>query len=92
MSRICAKEFIELNWLNVHDRYLQFIVSNQGFWISFPNPWSDIFKVFKNQCPDYFNEVFCPVDDNGVATFSCNKKSKLTFCKSKLGMKSLLYV
>ena len=28
MSRICVKEFLELNWLNVQDRYLQFIVSN----------------------------------------------------------------
>ena len=24
MSRICAKEFLELNRLNAHDRYLQF--------------------------------------------------------------------
>ena len=51
MSRICVNEFLELNWLNVHDRYLQFIVS-------------DIFKFYNNQCPDYFNEVFCPIDDN----------------------------
>ena len=70
MSRICAKEFLELNWLNVHDRYLEFIVS-------------DIFKFCNNQCPDYFNEVFCPFDDNGVVTRSCNKKLKLPFRKSK---------
>ena len=73
MSRICAKEFIELNWLNVHDRYLQLIVS-------------DIFKFNINQCPNYFNEVFCPVDKNGVATHSCNRKLKLPFCKLKLWM------
>ena len=79
MSRIFVNEFLELNWLNVHDRYLQFIVS-------------DIFKSYNNQCPDYFNEVFCPVDDNGVATRSCNKKSKLPSRKSKLGMQSLSYV
>ena len=79
ISRICVNEFVELNWLSVHDRYLQFIVS-------------DIFKFYNNQCPDYFNEVFCPVDDNGVATRCCNKKLKLPFCKSKLGMQSLSYV
>ena len=45
MSRICVKEFLELNWLNVHDRYLQFIVS-------------DVLKFENNQCPDHFNEVF----------------------------------
>ena len=42
MSRICVNEFLELNWLNVHDRYLQFI-------------FSDIFKFYNNQCADYFN-------------------------------------
>ena len=63
MSRICVNKFLELNWPNVHDRYLQFIVSN-------------IFKFYNNQCPDYFNGVFCPVDDNGVTTRCCNKKMK----------------
>ena len=79
MPRTCAKEFLELNWLNVHDRYLQFIVF-------------DIFRFCNNQCPNYFNEVFWPVDDNGLATRSCNKKLKLPFRKSKLGMQSLSYV
>ena len=72
-------EFLESNWLNVRDRYIQFIVS-------------DIFKLYNNQCPNYFNEVFCPVDDNRVATRCCNKKLKLPLRKSKLGMQSLSYV
>ena len=79
MSRICAKEFLELNWFDVHDRYLQLTVS-------------DIFKFHNSQCPDYFNEVFCPVDDSGVATRSRNKNLKLPFRKSKLGMQSLSHV
>ena len=79
MSRICVDEFLELNWLNVHDRYLQFIVS-------------DIFKFYNNQCPDYFSEVFCPVDTNEIAVCCCNKKMKLPFLKTKLGMQSLLYI
>ena len=79
MSRICVKELLELNWLNVHDRYLQFIVSG-------------IFKFYNNQCPDYFNEAYRPVGHNGVATYCCNKKLKLPFRKSKLGMQSLLHV
>ena len=66
MSRICAKEFLELNWLNVYDRYLQMIVS-------------DIFKFYYSQCPGYFNEIFCLVDNNRVATCSCKEKLKLTF-------------
>ena len=54
------EKFLELNWLNVHDRYQQFTVS-------------DIFKFYKNQCADYFNEVFCSVDGNGVAMRFCSK-------------------
>ena len=53
---------------------------------------SDIFKFYNNQCPDYFNEIFCPVDNNGVATRCYNKKLKLPFRKSKLGMQSFAYV
>ena len=79
MSRICVNEFLELNWFYVHDRSLQFIFSN-------------IFNFHNNQCLDYFNEVFCPVDNNGVATCCCNKKLKLPFHKSKLGMQSLSYI
>ena len=79
MSRICVKEFLELKWLYVHHRYLQFI-------------YSDIFKFYNNQSPDCFNEVLCPVDDNGVAMRCFNKKLKLPFCRSKLGMQSLSYV
>ena len=78
MSRVCAKEFLELNWLNLRDRYLQFIVS-------------DIFKFYNNQWPHYFNEVLYLADDNGADTLSCNKKLKLPFCKPKLGMQSLSY-
>ena len=64
------------NWLNVHDRYLQFIVSN-------------IFKFQNNQCPSYFDELSCPVGEKGVITRSSNKKLNLTFRKTKLGIQSL---
>ena len=73
------KKFLELDLLKLHDRYLQCIVS-------------DIFEFYNSQCPDYFNEVFCPVDDNGVATRCCNKKLKLSLRRSKLEMQSLSHV
>ena len=69
-SKIRVKEFLQLSWLNFHDRYLQFIVS-------------DIFKFQNDQCPDYFDELFCPVGENGVITRSSNKKIKATFSKNK---------
>ena len=58
-SKIRVKEFLQLNWLNVHDRYLQFIVS-------------DIFKFHSDQCPDYFAKLFCPAGENDVITSSSN--------------------
>ena len=78
-SKIHVKEFLLLNWLNVHDRYLQLIVS-------------DIFKFQNDQCPDYFNKIFCLVGENGVITCSSNKKLKLPFRKTKRGIQSLSYV
>ena len=60
------EKLLELYWLNVHDGHLQLIVS-------------DIFKFYKNQCTDYFNEVFCSVDDNGVAMRSCSKNWNYLF-------------
>ena len=79
MLRICAEEFLELNQLRVHDRNLQFVVSN-------------IFEFSSNQYPDYLNEVFCTVDDDGLASRSSSQKLKLSFCKSKIGKQCLLYV
>ena len=78
-SKIRVKEFLQSNWLNVHNRHLQFI-------------GSDIFKFQNDQCPDYFNEIFCPVGENGVITRSSDKKLKLPFPKTKLGIQSLSYV
>ena len=70
-SKTPVKEFLQLNWLNVHDRYLQFIVF-------------DISKFQNDQCPDYFEEIFCPVGENAVITRSSNeKKIKATFSKNK---------
>ena len=60
MSRIFAKELLELNWLKINDRYLQFIES-------------DISKFYNSQCPEYFNKIFYTANDNGVATRSRNE-------------------
>ena len=44
---------------------------------------SDIFKFQNGQYPNYFDELFCPVDENDVITRSSNKKIKSIFPKSK---------
>ena len=76
-SKIYVKEFLQLDRLT--NRYLQFIVSN-------------IFKFHNNQCPDYFDELFCPIGKNSVIMHSSNKKLKVPFEKTKLGIQSLSYV
>ena len=48
--------------------------------------YNSLFLIFLNV------KFFCTVDNYGVATRSCNKKLKLPFHKSKLGMQSLSYV
>ena len=53
---------------------------------------SYIFKFQNDQCPDYSDELFCPVGENGVITCSSNKKLKLPFQKTKVGIQSLSYV
>ena len=70
-SKIHVKEFLQLNWLNVHDKYLQFTVS-------------DNFQFQNDQCPDYFDDLFSPIGENGVITRSSSQKFKLLFQKTKL--------
>ena len=53
---------------------------------------SEIFKFQNNQCPDYFDELFCNVEENGVIKCSSNYELKLHFQKIKLGIQSLSYV
>ena len=75
-----------------------------GFQISLKN--QNFFKLHKtsasgsaysklkgqnDQCLNYFDELFCPVGENGVITRSSNKQLKLPFRKTKLGIKSLSY-
>ena len=71
-SKIFIKELLQFYWLNVHDRYLQFIVS-------------DILRFHNDQCPDYFDKPFCLVGENSVITRSSNKTlNKSTFPKNKI--------
>ena len=73
------KEFIKLNRLNFHNRYLQFIVSK-------------ILKFHKNHCSYRFDEPFCSIGKNSVTMLSSNKNLKTTFQKTKLGIQSLSYM
>ena len=76
--KIRVKEFLQLHWLNVHDRYLQFIAF-------------DVFKFYYDQCTDYFDGFLCSVGDNN-GRHSSNNKLKLPFRKTILEIQSLFYI
>ena len=76
--KICVKELLKSDWLNVHDTYLQFIVSN-------------IFKFHSDQCSDYFDELFFTVGKNSVNVFF-QQKVKATFSKNKTKIQSLSHL
>ena len=68
--KIRVKEVSQLSWINLHDKSLQFIIY-------------DIFKFCNNQCPGYFDEIFCTICDNIVITRFSNKKIIAIFSKNK---------
>ena len=49
----------------------------------------DISKFQNDQC---FDELLCSIGENGVIKRSSNKRLKLPFPKTKLGIQSLSYV
>ena len=75
-SKICVKEFLQLNYLKFYDRYLQFTAS-------------DVIRFYDDQCPNYFDEFPCYAGDNSVIMRSSNKKIKLPFRETKLKTQDL---
>ena len=43
-TRIGVSEFKEINWLNINDRFSQYVLSG-------------IYKFFNSESPEYFNEI-----------------------------------
>lgn len=78
-SKICVKQVFQLKLLNPHDKQLQFIVSG-------------IFKFYNIQWLDYFKYFFYPVGENSVITHCSNKKLKIPFQKTELGIPCLSYL
>ena len=46
--------------------------------------------IFLNQCPDYFEGLFCHAGENDVIAHSSNKNLKLPFQKTKLGFQNYM--
>ena len=76
---IKSKEFEKINWLPVQERISQCSVCG-------------VYKFFANTCPDYFDELFFPVETIGVQTRSSYQKLIQPRRKTNMGLKTLSYV
>ena len=54
-SSLKSKEFEKINWLPIHQRVSQYSVCS-------------VYKFFAKSCPDYFNELYFPVENKGINT------------------------
>ena len=78
-TSVKKKDFEAINWLNVHDRFLQVIAST-------------VFRFFKNCIPEYMDEIYFPADQEGMSTRFSYQKLQIPRRKTKMGMKSLSYM
>ena len=56
-SSIKTKDFEKINWLPIHERVSQYSLCS-------------IYKFFTKNCPNYFEEIYVPLETNGVHTRS----------------------
>ena len=56
-TQVGVNEFKEINWLNLNDRFSQCVLSS-------------IYKFFKSESPEYFNEIYFPAEPTNINTQS----------------------
>ena len=54
-TRIGVIEFKEINWLNINDRFSQWVLSS-------------IYKLFNSESPEYFKEIYFPAEPSNINT------------------------
>ena len=78
-SSIKSEDFEKKNWLPIHDRVSQCSLCS-------------IYKFFIKNCPKYFDEIYVPLETNGVHTRSSYQKLNVPHRKTNVGQKALSYV
>ena len=78
-TSVKAQDFETIDWLNVHDRFLQVVASS-------------VYKFFHNNGPDYMDEIYYPADQEGMRTRFSYQKLVIPRKKTKMGMESLSYI
>ena len=76
ISRIKSKDFEKRKWLPIHER------------VSLCN----VYKFFTKNCPDYFDEIYVPLEINGIHTRSSYQKLNVPHRKTNVEQKALSYV
>ena len=78
-SSIKFEDFEKINWLPIHERISQ-------------RSLSSIYKFFAQNCRNYFDEIYVPLETNGVHTRSSYQKLNVLHWKTNVGQKALSYV
>ena len=85
-SSIKSEDFDKINWLPIHERISQCSLRS-------------IYKFFTKNCPknclkylNYFDEIYVPLDTNGVHTRSSYQKLNVPHRKTNVRQKALPYV
>ena len=78
-SSIKSEDFEKINWLPIHERISQCSLCS-------------IYKFFAKNCPNYFDEIYVPLETNGVHTRSSYQKLNVPHRKTNVRQKALSYV
>ena len=78
-SHIGTKEFREINWFPVRDRFEQCVNTH-------------VFKQQNNSSPKYMNEVFTSADKSQIKTRASSYKLKQPNCKKVSGYRTISYL
>ena len=71
--------FKKINWLPIHERVSQCSLCS-------------IYKFFNKNCPNYFDEIYVPLETNGIHTPSSYQKLSVSHRKTNVGQKALFYI
>ena len=78
-SSIKCEDFAKINWLPIHERVSQCSLCS-------------IYKFFTKNCPNYFDEIYVPLETNRVRMRSSYQKLNVSHRKTHFGQKALSYV
>ena len=77
-TRIGVAKSKEINWLNINDRFSRCDLSI-------------IYNLFNSESPEYFTEIYIPVESSNINTWSSFQRLKQPWRKSNKSLNSVLY-